>query len=218
MPKTRDKVREPQQERSFETRANILDAALKVFAAEGFSAAKIRDIAELAGTTHPMITYHFGGKDKLWRAAVENMFHRLDQEAFTFEEPEPEDPVLRFKIMIARYVRYCARHPEHARITIAETVRGGERLKWMVKNFVETGHGNFVPLCQNMMDRGVIPHMSVTSFLYSLVGMSQLAFVLAPEAKLAFKVDMMSEEMIANQTEAVFQMIFRESAADYLNA
>jgi len=60
--------------------------------------------------------------------------------------------------------------------------------------------------------------MSVTSFLYSLVGMSQLAFVLAPEAKLAFKVDMKSEEMIANQTEAVFQMIFRESAADYLNA
>lgn len=210
------KVREPQQVRSTETRAKILDAALKVFAAEGFSAAKIRDISELAGATHPMITYHFGSKEKLWRAAVSAMFERLDREVFSLGREATDDPVRRFKTVIARYVRYCAEHPEHARITIAETVRGGERLDWMVEEFVKAGHGTAIPLYEEMMDKDVVPRMSEVTFLYSLVGMSQLPFVLAPEAQVAFGVDMLSDEMIAAQTEAVFQLLFRESANSYL--
>nr|WP_321362510.1 TetR/AcrR family transcriptional regulator [uncultured Hyphomonas sp.] len=203
--------RPPQQDRSTETRARILDAALSSFAEQGFEAANIRDISEKANVTHPMITYHFGNKDKLWRAAVEEMFERMSREVILPTQAPGQDPVEQLKAMVRQYVRYCAIHPEHARITIAETVRGGERLDWMVEQFVKNNHHSILPLIETVMDTGYLPKMPIVSFLYALVGMCQLPFVLAREASAAFKIDMQSEQMIEQHIETVFQLLFREA-------
>lgn len=47
------------------TRAAILDAAEELFAAKGFTAVSIRDIAQAAGANPGSISYHFGSKDGL---------------------------------------------------------------------------------------------------------------------------------------------------------
>ena len=47
------------------TRAAILDAAEELFAASGFTAVSIRDIARAAGANPGSISYHFGSKDGL---------------------------------------------------------------------------------------------------------------------------------------------------------
>lgn len=208
--------REPQQARSLETRAKILQAALTAFAEHGFAAANIRDIAEKAGATHPMITYHFGGKDKLWRAAVEEMFLQLRREVNVSSAEMSSEPVRAFKQLVVQYVRYCARHPEHARITISETVAGGARLKWMVQKFVKRDHEALLPILEDLMKSGILPQTDPMAFLYSFVGMCQLPFVLAQEAKEAFGVSIVSEKQIVEHTETVFQLLFRESAKPYL--
>lgn len=47
------------------TRGAILDAAEELFAANGFTAVSIRDIAQAAGANPGSISYHFGSKDGL---------------------------------------------------------------------------------------------------------------------------------------------------------
>src|SRR6195256_5120022 len=69
-----------EQQRSLETRASILNAAIAEFAERGFEAASIRAIADRLGLQHPLITYHYRTKDILWRAAAEHAFAQIQNE------------------------------------------------------------------------------------------------------------------------------------------
>src|ERR1700743_1454989 len=69
-----------EQQRSIETRAAILDAAIAEFAERGFEAASIRAIADRLGLQHPLITYHYRSKDILWQAAAEHAFAQIRAE------------------------------------------------------------------------------------------------------------------------------------------
>src|SRR4051794_13657065 len=48
----------------------ILEAARGEFALRGYSA-RLQDIAERAGLTHPTLLYHFGSKERLYAAVIE---------------------------------------------------------------------------------------------------------------------------------------------------
>jgi len=52
-------------EKQKEKRANILDAAVKVFAKKGFHSAKIGDVAREAGVAHGTVYLYFESKDEL---------------------------------------------------------------------------------------------------------------------------------------------------------
>ena len=64
-----DKLRDAKR-----TRANILAAGRSVFAEKGFSGAKVSEIVTLAQTTKPMIYYHFGSKEGLFAAVLEDVY------------------------------------------------------------------------------------------------------------------------------------------------
>ena len=57
--------------RGEETRARIVEAALRVFADEGYSRASTRQIAEAAGVTPPALQYYFDSKEGLHRACAQ---------------------------------------------------------------------------------------------------------------------------------------------------
>jgi AcrR family transcriptional regulator len=59
------------------TRARLIDAAGRVIADVGFDRALGRDIAAAAGTNPAAINYHFGGRDRLYRAVLLEAEQRL---------------------------------------------------------------------------------------------------------------------------------------------
>lgn len=61
------------QARSAETRRRILDAATAAFVDDGIAAVSLRDVAGLAGVTHPGLLRHFASKDALLGAVVERI-------------------------------------------------------------------------------------------------------------------------------------------------
>lgn len=52
-------------------RGRLLDAALALYARDGVAAASLRAIAASAGVTPALVSYYFGGKDRLLNAVVE---------------------------------------------------------------------------------------------------------------------------------------------------
>src|SRR5919198_1375142 len=54
------------------SRARILAVAREEFAGRGFKAARLQDIAERAGLSHPTLLYHFGSKEGLYSAVIED--------------------------------------------------------------------------------------------------------------------------------------------------
>ena len=66
-------TRRTQAERSATTRAALLSAARELFAANGFVATGREDIAERAGVSRGALYHHFGSKEQLFRAVVEEL-------------------------------------------------------------------------------------------------------------------------------------------------
>lgn len=206
-PSTRPK---PTQARAHETRARILEQARLAFAENGFDGANVRDIARDAGTTHSMIRYHFGTKDQLWRETVRDMFAQLSATIGDLAARSKSDNLTQrewFRQFVHIYVHYCAKHPEHARITIMESICGGERFNWMVSEFVAPVHREGERDFAKMLSAGLLPQMPYPSYIYALVGMAQLPFVLASEARLALQYDFLSEEAINRHADAVYEIM-----------
>jgi TetR/AcrR family transcriptional regulator, regulator of cefoperazone and chloramphenicol sensitivity len=57
--------------RGDETRANIVQTAIRVFGDRGYAQASTREIATEAGVNPPALQYYFGGKEGLHRACAE---------------------------------------------------------------------------------------------------------------------------------------------------
>jgi AcrR family transcriptional regulator len=80
MPMTRIKRRHPEDggyARGEETRARIIDTALRVFGEAGFNEASTRQIAADAGVNPPALQYYFGGKEGLHRACAQFIIDRM---------------------------------------------------------------------------------------------------------------------------------------------
>ena len=60
-----------QSDRSAETRAKILDAAVQEFSLNGLAGARTDRIAAVAGVNKALLYYHFDSKENLYRAALE---------------------------------------------------------------------------------------------------------------------------------------------------
>ena len=60
------------------TREALIDAAVSVFADQGYVAGSVRAITRLARANQAAITYHFGGKEGLYRAVLRTAVDELE--------------------------------------------------------------------------------------------------------------------------------------------
>jgi TetR/AcrR family transcriptional regulator len=69
------KIKEKRERLTSEKRkAKIIDAALSLFAEKGFNGTKTKEIAEAAGTSEPLIFWHFKSKEEIYREALKTLF------------------------------------------------------------------------------------------------------------------------------------------------
>lgn len=74
-------------------RGVIIDAAIKVFSAQGFSDASIHDIAREAGVAPTAVYYHFSGKPDLFEAALRQVLGSITSVVTaTRADEEPGSP------------------------------------------------------------------------------------------------------------------------------
>jgi TetR/AcrR family transcriptional regulator len=64
-------------ERADQTRARILEAAVREFSENGLAGARTEQIAEAAGVNKALLYYYFAGKEALYAAALEDVAQRV---------------------------------------------------------------------------------------------------------------------------------------------
>ncbi len=57
-----------------DTRLKLIETATSLFAKKGFAAVSVRELARAAGANVAAISYHFGGKEGLYQAVLEEQF------------------------------------------------------------------------------------------------------------------------------------------------
>jgi len=68
----------PAAERDEHVRTRLLNAAVRVFDRKGYAAASVREVAEMAGVTKPAVYYHFGSKEGLLLAILDQAMRDVD--------------------------------------------------------------------------------------------------------------------------------------------
>jgi AcrR family transcriptional regulator len=168
-----------------DSRERILRAALEAFSEKGFDGATTREIAAHAGVPLGLLQYHFGGKPKLWRAAVERAFAELrgGLEAI-LADPGPADERERMQLLIRGHVHFVARNPEFVRLMHDEGKRRGPRMRWMVDRHVKPLYAALMPLIERSQDVGLLPAgIAPIHFVYILAGAVGVIFHHPEECK-----------------------------------
>ena len=126
-PKTRDAGR---------TRAAILDAAEQVFAARGFDAASLNDIAAAAQVSRATPSYFFGSKEGVYVAVLERVFSERQQAARSAFDPLEAwvrgDMSVSLRGVLERaadgYLAFLQQRPTFVRLLQHEDLSGGNHL------------------------------------------------------------------------------------------
>jgi AcrR family transcriptional regulator len=104
-------------------RAQLLDAARDVFAAQGYHAAAMDDIAERAGVSKPVLYQHFPGKLELYQALLTTYADELvgQVEAALAATAENEE---RVQAAVAAYFDFVAGDGKAYRLIFGSDLRG----------------------------------------------------------------------------------------------
>jgi AcrR family transcriptional regulator len=121
----------------------LLRAGLKLFARDGLEGTTVRDIAAEAGVNLSLVSYHFGGKEALYRACIEELGR--DRES-KFQEilktPQTlEEFGVRFHLFVSEMINFQLETPEACKIVMREIDSGLPVAadifeKKMLKNFM----------------------------------------------------------------------------------
>lgn len=91
-------------------KAHIIDVAEELFAKHGFSATTTRLISETADANIAMISYYFGGKEKLLKVILDRFAEDIYQLINSIQDKE-KHPHDRLKSWVISFMEYVFEHP-----------------------------------------------------------------------------------------------------------
>lgn len=100
----------------FARRAEILDAAKRLFLTEGFEHTTIRRIAAAVGVSAATLYVYFPDKDSILQAIAESTFEAL-LGCLTASQQQAATDLDRFRAGLAAYIEFGLAHPDEYRLT-----------------------------------------------------------------------------------------------------
>src|ERR1700752_510021 len=202
-----------EQQRSLETRATILNAAIAEFAERGFQGASIRAIADRLGLQHPLITYHYRSKDILWRAAAEHAFAQIRSE-WDILAPEGSElsPLARLRQEYTTLIRYTVAFPEFHRFMRQEALTNNPRLKWVAETVLAPLLARLLPQIVAAQKQGLLPAVDPILFHYMMVSLTATLSGFGPEMQLTSGLSSEDPKVVEAYWRLVDKIVFgRES-------
>jgi AcrR family transcriptional regulator len=200
-----------EQQRSIETRAAILDAAIAEFAERGFEAASIRAIADRLGLQHPLITYHYRSKDILWQAAAEHAFAQIRAE---WDHLAPEgsalSPLARLRQEYTTLFRYTVAFPEFHRFMRQETSTNNPRLKWVAETVLAPLLVRLLPQIVEVQKRGLLPAVDPILFHYMMVSLTTALSEFGPEMRVTSGLSPADPKVVEAYWRLVDETVFKQ--------
>lgn len=96
------------------TQAQLIAAARHLFAKKGYAGTSVKEIADLASVNISLVSYHFGGKEGLYKACLEPLVERKVNffETNMLTPSSKEDFKLRLQLFLEMMIAEEMEHPE----------------------------------------------------------------------------------------------------------
>lgn len=212
-----DRPARKQQQRSVVTQQKLLDAAIEAFSENGFKGTSTRDIAERAGVHHPLITYHFKNKDRLWRAAADRVFRDFGRSlAASLQDHQDESPKQRMASMIRAYVYYARSQPALHKVMVQEASYPNPRLDWLIETHLKPMFDATAIMIEELQRAGVAVQGN-PMLLFNMIRLSSGGLLaLANEIKMSSGINVESDETLDEISDMIVNVFlpgeFRQPA------
>jgi AcrR family transcriptional regulator len=195
------------QARTTVTRDRIERAALAAFSEVGFDATSTREIAKRAGVKQSLITYHYGTKLDLWKAAVDRVFADFNRRIRSrMEGLEGVEEATQLRLLLREFILFSAERPEIARFMMHEGSRPGPRLSWLYEQHT----GRFMELLVERIEaaqrQGLATEGDPAHLMYVLLG-SVGMFAHPAEAELVTKGRSREPESLERYVELILRLL-----------
>ncbi len=154
------------------TRECVLRAAVRLFTERGYGLTSMREIAERAGVTKPVIYYYFKSKQELYAGLLRQVLEETEA-VFAAEVERAGSAAARLRALIKAHVRICREEPDLTRFVYDvfsspgalplgfDYYAAGHRIMARIENLIRDGQrrGEFRrvdPACAVMMLTGAI--------------------------------------------------------------
>lgn len=193
------------------TRQNILEVAIREFAAKGLAGARIDEIAAQTSASKRMIYYYFKSKQGLYLAALEKSYEDIRRIEETLHlECLPPDEAMR--TLVGFTFDYQAGNPDFVRLVMNENMHNGRYLAQSISikdlniPVITIIRGIYARGCaQGLFRTGLDPidlHASISALCFFNVS-NQHTF------SLIFKRDTTTPEAYAQRRATVIELILR---------
>ncbi len=164
MPRPKTRI----QQKNSET---ILEAALDVFAAQGFRGATLDQIADGAGLSKPNLLYYFASKEAIYRALLAQLLHTwLDP----LREMDPAgDPLAEVMSYVRRKLELSRDYPRESRLFANEILQGGPRIRCAIEGELRTLVHEKAAVLRGWMDQGRIARVDPVHLIFSIWALTQ---------------------------------------------
>jgi len=150
--------------------AEILVAALHMFAAHGYAGMSVRALNTELGLSHGTVNQRFVSKDQLFRAAIDHGFATFLADIATerAKRPASTDELDELHENIRAFLIATIRRPELGRLMNQEGLHQSDRLDYIVRTVLDPGFGPFGTSVRRLVAAGRI-HPVTTRAVFFLV-------------------------------------------------
>ncbi|MCB1395279.1 MAG: TetR/AcrR family transcriptional regulator [Rhodobacter sp.] len=191
-------------------RSRLEKVAIQVFSQHGYDAVSTGEVARAAGLSQPLVHYHFGSKEQLWKAAMTLLMRDLGAR-FPVNMGELKDlgPVERLKVITRRFITMSSSDPTLARIMMHESLARSDRLSWLVEHFLKRAYAEFDEAIRAGIDQGLIRDIPLYAVANIIVNASSFIFACDALIDQIYGVDVTGPDRVDELSDAIMDILFR---------
>jgi TetR/AcrR family transcriptional regulator len=173
----------PRSEDSPASLDNILGAALKAFATQGYDGVALRTLNRELGVSHNALNGRFGSKEALWYATIDWAFQPLVLRLATAFDPTVTDPLDQLRITMRSFLEYSAKRPELLGLMNIEGRQDTGRLAYLYDSYIQPALAPVHRLLDHLAAIGRTRPISLRTFNFFLAHGAAAQFTLGPLAR-----------------------------------
>ncbi len=160
--------------------AEILEAALRSFAAHGYDGMSVRSLNAELGLSHGTVSQRFRSKEQLWFAAIDHGFatFRAEIDRERSAPPAPTDDLDALRRAVRAFLRAAARRPELGRLMNQEGLERTPRLDHIVATVLVPAFDDLGDLVARLVRTGTIRPVTARSLFFLVAHGAEAPFTL----------------------------------------
>jgi TetR/AcrR family transcriptional regulator len=199
-----------QAERADQTRARILDAAVRQFSASGLAGARTEQIAEEAGVNKALLYYYFKSKEDLYAAALEFVFDGVRTSSLALLEAGASAGERFLQIVLNHFDRSYS-YPALQSLMHQEMVRlhrGEEhRMEQMAEKFFRPMWVKLEEVLEEGIASGELIRVDPAQMRYAALGANLFYFLSAPLTRLAYGTEPLERGELEHRRRAAIEYL-----------